>query len=268
MRVTILLLILVLLSQSCSQSDISPESSSKEITTEELSIKAPVYEIGANGKTTIPGWQQVDSDKGLLFMPVGFTKEYDPHMYQITTTSNEGQFKTYDDFLKFVTDKTPLKNIKRHEGLKVEAFYQVFGVMVVASFGEAEIDGVKMSLFMDVYGPDTDGKLTGILIYARSEIFAAWDGVLFPLVLNGYVEDPSIFTNKEVMQITDYNIATDFYVAMINTKVSSEYATLVSLSESALQAMRNASVITSCASSDNCYITYDGDGNAVPNYRN
>jgi len=98
------------------------------------------------------------------------------------------------------------------------------------------------------------------------EVFDSWDAVLLPLVRNGYVSDPSMFENREVMRAGTDAEKTGFYVGMVNTKIMSDFGALSTLSEGAMQAARNASTIAGCAGASNCTVSYDGTGNAIAEF--
>lgn len=224
---------------------------------------APTFFTNAAGAVTIPGWEKLDSEEGSRYRPIDANPADAIGFFQLISANEGYNVSSYFDFL---CQKAGLKNVNKWEGTVIEGYYQIAGTMLAASFGEAEVAGKKVLVFMDLNGPDFDNKIIGNLVYAAPEIFASWHGVLFPLVLNGYVEDPDIFTNKDVMAVKDFEQASAFYAAMINTKLYSEYSTMITLSEEAQRAMKNATVIAGCASSDNCSVSYDAAGNAVEEY--
>ncbi len=225
----------------------------------------PVFTTDAGGNVQIPGWERVDSIEGNRYRPLGAENNDAPGFFQLISENKDYNVISYFDFL---CEKAGLTNVNKAEGTVIEAYYQVAGTMLAATFGEAEIEGNRVYVFMDLNGPDFENKIIGNLIYATPEVFNTWHGVLFPLLLNGYVEDPDIFTNKEVMAVTDFEQASAFYAAMINTKLYSDYSTMITLSEEAQRAMRNAAVIAGCAGTDNCAVRYDAEGNAIEEYTN
>ena len=248
--------------ESCAQSD---KKATKTEKVQALSKKfiAPTFATNNEGVVHIPGWTKVSTELGSLHTPKNASAKYDPHLFQITT-ENKGY--NVDTFFDYLGKKANLKNIKKPIGVTVDGYFQIFGKMLACSFGEAEIDGQKVYFFMDLLGPDFDNTILGNVVYAKPEVFESWHGALFPLVLNGYVESPDIFTNEKVFQIQNFENSTQFYAAMINTKLNSEYSSLMTLSNEAMRAMKNATVIAGCAASDNCEIGYDAQGNAVEEY--
>ena len=146
------------------------------------------------------------------------------------------------------------------------AFKATFGPMVAAVFGKAKEERREVQFFADLYGPDEENNVIGTIIYAPPEVFDSWDGVLLPLVRNGYVENPDMFDNRAVMRAGGDAEKTGFYVGMVNTKIISEMGALSTLSAGAVQAARNASTIAGCAGASNCSVSYDGSGNAVADF--
>ncbi len=216
----------------------------------------------------------VPDESGALFIP-GWTVQEGPDAFYLPQQSGqnagflqimrENSNYTIDSFFDELIATAELSEVTRPQGIEAEAFKSVFGPMVAAVFGEARKNGEPVSFFADLHGPDERG-IIGTLIYAPAATFDSWDGVLLPLVRNGYVRDPSIFENRSVMTAGSDTEKTRFYVGMVNTKIMSEFGALQTLSEGALQAAKNATTIASCAGASNCSVSYDGLGNAVADF--
>lgn len=225
----------------------------------EAMIAPPIPVRNEAGKLYIPGWTQTDH-------PDAFFEPDDGSRSGLLQISRENDGYTIDSFFDELLETGGLNKIERPTGVEVEAFRAVFGTMVAAVFGEARYSRKKVVFFADLHGPDTSGIVVGTLIFAPRDIFESWDGVLMPLVKNGYVSDPSIFENRAVMRLGDAENQTTFYAGMVNTKIMSEYGALGTLSAGAIQAAQNASTIAGCASASNCSISYDGAGNAIADH--
>ena len=219
----------------------------------------PVPATDASGALVIPGWVKGDG-KDAFYQPqdganAGF--------FQIIRQNNGFNI---DSFFDLLIEEANLEAVERPQGVQAEAFSATFGPMVAAVFGKALHNGEVVSFFADLHGPDDENKVIGTLIYAPDDVFESWDGVLLPLIRNGYVKDPSIFENREVLRAGNDAEKTRFYVGMVNTKIMSEFGALSTLSQGAIQAAQNASTIASCAGASNCSVSYDGMGNAVADF--
>ncbi len=256
MRFRIILILTACYLQTCAQSEKKLNSST--------TIKPPVFITDANGKTVIDGWEKLESEQGNLYAPKGLKNATTPGFFQMITPNNN---YNAERFFKFLASNTALKNISLKE-VVMNSHYLIEGKMLVACFGQGQVEGKKVYFFMDLNGPDLDNKIIGNLVYATPEVFNAWNGVLFPLVLNGYVKDPSTFEDKSVFKVVDFASAATFYGAMVDAKLYSELSVMSTLSNEANKAMQNASTISNCILSDNCDITYDAEGKAQPNYKN
>lgn len=219
-------------------------------------IAPPIPVAAADGTLGIPGWRKADRGDAVYHPEDGSHAGF----YQIIR-QNDGY--TIDSFLDHLIETAGLTHVVRPKGVQAEAFAATFGPMVAAVFGRGEMDGRAVVFFADLHGPDDQNTVIGTLIYAAPEVFESWDGVLLPLIRNGYVKDPGIFENRAVMRAGSDAQRTDFYVGMVNAKIMAEFGALSLLSEGALQAARNATTIAGCAGSDSCSISYDGLGNAV-----
>ena len=224
----------------------------------------PVYSTDENGKTIIMGWEKVESDEGNLYRPSNVTVAVSPGFFQLVAPNNNYNAQ---GFFEYLASKTPLK-ITTLKEVVMNSYYLIEGKMLVACFGEGLVNEEKVYFFMDLNGPDINNEIIGTLVYASPQIFDSWNGILFPLVLNGYVKDTSIFENKTVFKIKDFSVAATFYGAMVDTKLYSELSVISTLSEEAMKAMKNATTISNCVLSDNCEIIYDSEGIAKPNYTN
>ncbi len=229
-----------------------------------LNVKPPVFITDSNVKTSIDDWERLETEKGNLYAPKKLKNNTTPRFFQIVTPNSN---YNAERFFKFLASNTALKNISFTE-VVMNSHYLVEGRMLVACFGEGQVNGEKVYFFMDLNGPDLDNKIIGNLVYATPELFNAWNGVLFPLVLNGYVKDTTVFENKSVFKVSDFTSAANFYGAMVDTKLYSELSVMTTLTNEATKAMQNASTISNCVLSDNCDITYDAEGKAQPNYSN
>ena len=224
----------------------------------------PMFKTDENGKTMIAGWEKLESEEGNFYVPIGLKDSSSPRFFQIITDNNN---YNAEGFFNYVTSKTPLKITKLKE-VVMNSHYLIEGKMLVACFGEGRVNEKKVLFFMDLNGPDVDNKIIGNLIYASPQTFDSWNGILCPLVLNGYVKDITIFEDKSVFEIKDFANAANFYGAMVDTKLYSELSVMTTLSNEAMKAMKNATTISNCILSDDCNITYDGQGVAQPNYTN
>lgn len=222
-------------------------------------LPPPIPAEGADGKLFIPGWTKTDRVDA-FFQP---TDGSDAGFLQIIR-QNDGY--NIDSFFDVLISEAGLDDVTRPTGQEAEAFKAVYGPMVAAVFGEAKITGQTVTFFADLHGPDASDAIIGTLIYAPREVFDSWDAVLLPLVRNGYVSDPSMFENREVMRAGTDAEKTGFYVGMVNTKIMSDFGALSTLSEGAMQAARNASTIAGCAGASNCTVSYDGTGNAIAEF--
>lgn len=222
-------------------------------------VPPPIPATGADGKLFVPGWEKADR-KDAFFQPLdGSTAGF----LQIVR-QNDGY--NIDSFFDLLLETADFEEINRPSGIQAEAFSAVFGPMVAAVFGKAEFNGEPIQFFADLHGPDDENKVIGTVIYATLDAFESWDAVLMPLVRNGYVSDPSIFENRDVMRAGTDAEKTNFYVGMVNTKIMSEYGAFSTLSSGAMQAAQNASTIAGCAGASNCSVSYDGSGNAVADF--
>ena len=221
-------------------------------------LAPPIPVADGSGALFIPGWGLQDGPDALYLPDNGETAGF---LQIIRPNDNYNIDSFFDELIR----AAGLSSISRPQGVEAEAFKAVFGPMVAAVFGQARKDGVPVSFFADLHGPDERG-IIGTLIYAPPATFDSWDGVLLPLVRNGYVQDPAIFENRSVMRAGSDTEKTRFYVGMVNTKIMSEFGALQTLSAGALQAAQNASTIASCAGANNCSVSYDGMGNAVADF--
>ncbi len=222
-------------------------------------LAPPIPVTSPDGALFIPGWTKTDS-KDAFYQPDDGTNA---GFFQIIR-QNDGF--TIDSFLDLLIKEGALTRVERPKGVQAEAFSATFGPMVAAVFGRATHKGQSVAFFADLHGPDDQGKIIGTLIYASPSVFDSWDGVLLPLVRNGYVKDPSIFENRDVLRAGNDAQKTQFYAGMVNTKIMAEFGALSTLSQGAIQAAQNASTIASCAGSSNCAVSYDGMGNAVADF--
>ena len=222
-------------------------------------VPPPIPVTGADGKLFIPGWIKTGRDDA-FFQPEGGA---DAGFLQIIR-QNDGY--NIDSFFDLLISEAGLDSVSRPDGQEAEAFKATFGPMVAAVFGKAREERQEVRFFADLYGPDEENNVIGTIIYASPEVFDSWDGVLLPLVRNGYVENPDMFDNRAVMRAGSDAEKTGFYVGMVNTKIISEMGALSTLSAGAVQAARNASTIAGCAGASNCSVSYDGSGNAVADF--
>ena len=216
----------------------------------------PIPVAGADGALFIPGWAEADHADVFYQPDDGATAGF----LQITRENNG---YTIDSFFDELIAAAGLTDVDRPMGMEAEAFKTVFGPMVAAVFGAGQRDGTSVTFFADLH---VDGRVLGTLIYATTDEFNRWDGVLLPLVRNGYVKDPGIFENRAVMRAGTKAQWTEFYVGMVNTKIMSEANAFAAISAGAMQAASNASTIASCAGASNCSVSYDGAGNAVADF--
>lgn len=225
----------------------------------QATLAPPIPVRDANGALFIPGWVKIDGRDAFYVPDDGSNAGF----FQIIR-QNDGF--NVDSFFDLLLQEAELERVDRPQGIQAEAFSATFGPMVAAVFGRARHEGQAVSFFADLHGPDDENKVIGTLIYARPEVFDGWDGVLLPLIRNGYVKDPSIFENRDALRAGNDAQKTQFYVGMVNTKIMSEFGALSTLSQGAIQAAQNASTIASCAGASNCSISYDGVGNAVADF--
>ena len=222
-------------------------------------VAPPIPVAGYDGKLFIPGWTKTEREDAFYT-----TGEGEATGFLQVIRQNDGF--TIDSFFDHVVKASGLTDVLRPAGQQAEAFRATYGPMVAAVFGQGKFEGTPVSLFIDLHGPDDTGQIIGTMIYAPKDVFDSWDAVLLPLVRNGYVEDPSIFENRNVMRRGTDIQKTALYVGMINRKIMADFGSYVSLSEGAMQAARNAATIAACAGADNCNVTYDGSGNAVAEF--
>lgn len=199
-----LFIILTLCATSCAQSKKS----------ENIIATPPVFSTDGNGKTVINGWEKLDADEGNFYAPSTAKEALSPRFFQILAPNN-----SYDSegFFEYLASLTPLEIISLKE-VVMNSHYLVEGRMLVACFGEGRINGEKVYFFMDLNGPNVNNEIIGNLVYATPQMFNSWNGILVPLVLNGYVKDTAQFQNKEVFKIKDFAAAATFYGAMVDTK--------------------------------------------------
>ena len=222
-------------------------------------IAPPIPATASDGTIFIPGWTKADQ-KDAFYQPTDGSHAGFLQIIRINDGFN------IDSFFDLLISEAGLTNVNRPKGVQAEAFSATFGPMVAAVFGKADHQGQPIQFFADLHGPDDENKVIGTLIYAQPDVFNSWDGVLLPLLRNGYVKDPSIFDNREVLRAGNDTEKTNFYVGMVNTKIMAEFGALSILSEGAMQAARNASTIAGCAGASNCSVSYDGMGNAVADF--
>ena len=221
---------------------------------------APIIKDG-----TLPGWYNIGSGdfSRYVYPSQSPPLKADPHYFQFRETASEFD-NSLAQLLAYVATQTGLP-IDASDFVEVEAYGDVFGDTLRAGFNSVVSMGENIDWFIDVL-TQADGNIVVNVIYARESVFDGWDGILLPLVFNGYVQDPGIFNNRDVFLAGTDRQKTDFYSAMINTKVLSEFGTFITLSAGAQQAMDNAVTISECALASNCTISYVG-GRAVSNYQ-
>ena len=207
----------------------------------------------------LPGWFDIGIDDFSRYVYASQANPLitDPHFFQFVEQP-EDHGNDFATLLQYVATETGLTATSLDDFVKVEAWFQVFGVELRVGFGSTTIDGAAIDWFMDVLGIREDGTVLVNVVYARSSVFDTWDGILLPLVLNGYVSEPSLFDNRDVFQAGTDEQKTQFYSAMVNTKVISDFGAFVDISAGAQQAMDNAVTISQCAGASNCTITYVG----------
>ncbi len=207
----------------------------------------------------LPGWFDIGTDEYSRFVFPSQANPLitDPHFFQfVEQPADHGN--DFGTLLQYIATETGLTATSLDDFVKAEAWFQVFGVELRVGFSSTTIDGAAIDWFMDVLGIREDGTVLVNVVYARSSVFDSWDGILLPLVLNGYVSEPSIFENRDVFQAGTEEQKTQFYSAMVNTKVISDFGAFVDISAGAQQAMDNAVTISQCAGASNCTITYVG----------
>ncbi len=214
----------------------------------------------------LPGWHDISTSsfKRFVYPSQNRPLRTDPHFFQFNELP-ENFDNNLNKLLYYVAEETGLPSVDLSNFVDVEAWTQIFGVGLRAGFNRVTFQGEKLDWFIDVLGIREDGKVLVNVIYAPIVTFDSWDGILLPLVFNGSVEDPEIFASREVFKAGTAKQKTEFYAAMVNTKVISEFNAFVTLSAGAQQAMDNAVTISACGSSNNCTISYVG-GNAIADY--
>jgi len=222
----------------------------------------PIIDSSGN----LPGWHDIS--------PAGFSRRVypsqnpplktDPHFFQFEELP-ENHGYSLQNLLTYVHRQSGLPAIDSTSFVDIEGWTQLFGVGLRASFKAVSFKGKEIHWFIDVLGIRADGTMLINMIYAEAAVFDSWDGILLPLVFNGHVKDPSIFTNREVFTAGTFDQKTQFYAAVVNTNLQTQYDILVSLSEGAQQAVSNAVTISECAVASNCNIYYV-NGRAVANY--
>lgn len=225
----------------------------------DAAVAPPRPVAGSDGVMYIPGWENAGWDDA-YYEPI----DGQHAGYLQIVRENDGF--DIDSFLDLLISEAKLLEVDRPKAVEAEGFKSMYGPMVAAVFGKATHKGKPVEFFADLYGPNDENNVIGTVIFGSAEMFEKWDGVLMPLFVNGYVKDTSVFDNKKVLRAGTDAEKTDFYVGMINAKIMAEFGALLTISEGALQAARNATTIAGCAGASNCSVSYDGMGNAVADF--
>ncbi len=216
----------------------------------------------ANGG--LPGWYDIGTDDFSRYVHPSRSVPLltDPHFFQFRENAADYN-NSLEELLRHVEDQIGF-SLNSDAFIEIEAYGYVFGDTLRAGFNSVVFNGANIDWFVDVLSM-ADGSVIVNVFYATEAVFSSWDGILMPLVFNDYVTDPGIFVNRDVFLAGTDKQKTDFYSAMVNTRVMSDFGSFVILSNAAQQAMDNAVTISECAAASNCTISYV-NGRAVSNY--